>query len=318
MDNGFISEPTYACCSPVPHFFITSMFGEPGKWATRFNFLSYIGKENELARFASDATWRKKEQRTFISLCKNLGREDNKDVPLLHGFDFKDLKSEFDRRNEWAGNSVTAWWLQLVVVAENIKKECPNTPIADLYMFLTTLKNRKFDHEEMLMWMLCAYLEWIFLDRICNEKSNGNGDNTLDFVHVSYWKPISELNKLCTTRYRVLNDYLTKHNDRNYRHLIGPRLHDSSSANKYRKLSVRNSLVALEANRKSQQIKSVFLEREQYRTLLYFMSYFELMQLDMLAKNIPAIRIEMSFSRIDEIQRKFQYELNLYMKEHAV
>jgi len=38
----------------------------------------------------------------------------------------------------------------------------------------------------------------------------------------------------------------------------------------------------------------------------------------MLAQGIPAIRIEASFSRIDEIQRTFQDELGEYLKRHSV
>lgn len=318
MDNGFISEPTYACCSPIPHFFITSMFGKPGKWSTRFNFLKHIGKGGKLSDLASDNAWRKKQSRDFERLCEIIGRDDHKTVPLLHGFDFSGRKKEFHENNKWADKPVTPWWLVFIGSVQEIKEQYPDSPISHLFVFLTTLKNRKFDHEEMLMWMLCAYLEWIWLDHQVHNKPSGKGDPQLDFVHVNHWKPTSELNKLCTTRFKVLDEYLKHRGDRNFRHLRGPRIHDANSAKKYRKLSVEKVVVELYDFDKSNNIKSVPLELKQYRILFYFVNYFELLQLDMLSEGIPAIRIEMSFSRINEIQRKFHDELGSYFEKHSV
>jgi len=318
--NRPLSRPSYACCSPIPHFFITSIFGKPGEWSTRFNFIKHIGKGEKLGENAVNENWRKQQKRLFKKYCKAVGLSDRKDVPLLLGVNLEELREKYHERYEWADEEVTPWWLLFVHTANQVKEQYPDSPISHLLMFLTTLENRKFTHEEMLMWMLCAYLEWIWLDRLVLNKSNGNGDSKLDFVHINYWKPMSEINRLCTTRYRVLNEYLECRDDRNYRHLLGPKTYDVCSAktSQKRKLSVDKATVELYDFTDMTNKESSELEKEQYKRLFSFVNYFECVQLDMLAQGIPAIRIEASFSRIDEIQRTFQDELDEYFKRHSV
>lgn len=154
------SKPCSVYCSPVPHFFVTSIFGKSGRWATHFNFLKFISS-GITRETVSNPTWQKKHKRLFKKLCVQAGDSNATHIPLL--FNIEDnttkLREEFHNKNVWANEPASPWWLLLEAIAKDVSASHSDSPQSHFLMFLTTLKNVKFTHEEMLMVMLCVVVK---------------------------------------------------------------------------------------------------------------------------------------------------------------
>ena len=308
MDKRALSKSMPARSSPVLYFFIANMYGEPGSWPAYFNFMQRMAKENP--ELASDPSWRIKQKRRYK---KVVGNNNHKSIPLSYG-----LRETVYRRIATQGKRfdapVTIWWCMFEDLVSAIQDEYPDSPITHLFLFLTTLKNREFDSEELLMWMLCAYLEWIHLELFVVHRIYENNHCESYFVPLEFWMPHSHDYRLRTTRNRVLNKFYKYRDDRNFPHLLGePRWHENSK--KYRKLNVKHAMLKLKQN---SVLASPVLEEYRYHALFSFVHFFEWMQFDMLSNKIPAEYIESSFSRLPEVASTVNHELYKYFTENNV
>jgi len=96
--------------------------------------------------------------------------------------------------------------------------------------------------------------------------------------------------------------------------LIGePRWYSDSTD--CRKLSVKSALLEL---KRETNAKPLALDDYQYQTLFTFVKFFEWMQLDMLSNNIPASRIELSFSRLPELASELNDKIYKYFTDNNV
>jgi len=286
------------------------MFGELESWPAYFNFAKRIGRGKALAELATNESWRRKQKRQYEKIAN--GKSD-KSIPLSYG-----LRESISRKIVTEGKHldepVTVWWYLFEQTVFTTQDKYPDSPITHLFLFLATLKNRKFDSEEALMWMLCAYLEWIYLELFLVQRIDEHNRCDSFFVAMEKWIPQSEGGCLRTTRNRVLNEIFDSRDDRNFRHLLGePHWHDATT--KRRKLKVEHAIIELK--RRSVPITPV-LDDYRYRALFSFVNFFEWMQMDMLSNNIPAIYIERSFSRLPEVASTFNNEIYKYFLDNNV
>ena len=314
MNRGTLSEPVSAKDSPVPGFFISNMHGEAGSWGAYFNFLKSTGKGTELEELAQSKSWRSKQKYQYKKVVEE-GK--HKNIPLSYGLcksiNEAQRKQMKDHRLR---ESMTAWWFIFERHTSEIREKYPDSPITHLFLFVAGLKYRKFDTEEMLMWMLCAYLEWISLDLMVVRQIDNNNRCDSFFVPIHCWIPRSDGDSLRTTRNTVLSELFEKYDDRNFRHLIGrANGYDKGTLSRHRKLSVNHTMIEL---RQHSDIVPPVLIEIQYRMLFSFVSFFEEMQLDMLSNNIPVRVIEASFSRLPKIASTFEDELYKYFIENNV
>lgn len=309
MDKRALSDPQYVRSSPMLLYYIASLFGEPGSWGSYFNYLKHIGKGTSLEEKMCDDSSKRKIKRRVDKLRKAEG--DVSGRALFPGTELPRYPGILAKRNQGLDKPVSNWWYVSEVSAFDIKKKFPDSPISHFWVFLTTLENRQFDWEEMMLWMLCAYIEWIYLDKFVRLRCSIKKENI--FVPLNLWVPKAEDGRLSTTRYRVLSEFFENRDDRNYRHLVGPRFHSGTTIKKhYRKMSVKHAMLL----EKPDSINSP--DEFQYLQLFRLVHFFEWIQLDMLSNHIPAQAIEATFSRIHEIERCLEKELYRYFDEHNV
>lgn len=314
MDIEPISELESVRSSSVPQIFIDSFNdGSPGTW---HNFFSGMKKEWHPDREnASKQAWRKK-----VKSCVKKGELTLEENPLFKE-DFKKEQLElFKKRNKGLETPVSGCWFQFEQLVIVLKNDNPDPKVSTFLDFLLSLESRKFDFEEMLMWMLCAYLELLRLvDFKCDINDKGNNSQII-FTPIDQWIPESEEGLLCTTRYMIMT-YLTEiDNCRNYRHLRGtPRLFSADSVEtKYRRFSVRLTMLRAKESNTFSPSSNNPIGIKKYEMLLRFVDIFEFIQLDMLSKKIPAHRICSSFSRLPSVQKTLRKELYEYSIQSSI
>ena len=312
MYKRAVSQQAQLQASPMPYFFISTIFGEPGTWPTYFNFLDRIGSGPPNDDPKNIASWRRKFKRLYARTDPD---RDHKSITLGY------YRSDSFRRRIESGEfndrgPMTSWWLVFEEFVNDIEQQYSDSPITHFLIFLTNLHDCEFDSELTAMLMLCAYIEWINLDQIIAKGESVYGLSRCEtyFVPIDTWIPQSDGNRLRTTRNRILTELLSSRDDRNYRHLIGEPQWYSDSTD-YRKLSVKSALLEL---KRETNAKPLAIDDHQYRILFTFVKFFEWMQLDMLSNNIPASRIELSFSRLPELASELNDKIYKYFIDNNV
>lgn len=299
--------------SRAPSRFLQSVYGRPGSWSAFFKSM----KEpwSPVKDQVTQQAWRNRLKRYAKKSKPTNSASDDVARIFFGGTDLpNDGNQLFKKRNEGLDTPVTAEWWQFERLAAHFKQSETNPKIAVFFDFLLSCGDRQFDFEKTSMWMLCAFLDMSrFTQDLDNKPTQDRYANGF-LVPIDFWTPVSNGDLLCTTRYRVM-DYLIDHrliksDDRNLRHLRGSaQWIDMESAKKIRRLSVKNSLLALREAVVAVTPLGVPVHTDQYPLLFHLVNFFEWIQSDMLMKGLPADRIEATFARLPAIQMEFRDEL---------
>ena len=305
MEKRALTDPIYVRSNPTIKMFLGSFYGKPGTWRAFFSTVKQPW--HPLSKKASTQHWRKK-----VKEYSKLVRDEGESRRGLSGLfpstpEQTIFLTQLAKRNEGLEIPVSASWMKFEEVLEFLKTETEDNHLIAYYEFLASLEDRRFDLEEMLMWMLCAYLKLLHMTQQLSD------EDKMGILHVDVWMPLAEGDELCTTRYRVISHLFEVRNSRTYRHLRGTRrLHNQLSAKNYRKFSVKHALLEVNKSYHDKAGENSGLNQDHYKLLFRFVHFFEWMQLDMLCKSLPAKRIEESFSRLPDIQKALQNEFDLF------
>jgi len=257
MDKRALSQPERMRSSVVWEMFVGYLYGEPGTLKSFLNQLK--SPSSRYAALAADPSWVRR-------LTRNVKAQKIEEIDLMFKAPLSDeeLAQQSERekklaeRNKDTESPVKFWWAEFETIV-GVGRDIDSDPKATVFFdFLLSLENRKFDVEETMMWMLCAYFYFPHAVETPEKISNGEC-RPIDFVPLDCWVPKAKDGELCTTRYQVMNHLCKNHfpketDNRNNSHLRGGAEWISTETIKagkpFRPLSTKLAILALKNSQK--------------------------------------------------------------------